>query len=171
LTYKVKLVSQTNAIAFIVTGLVAVLVSAWKFLPKNGLQNEGLAILIVAGLAVVAYFLWQLFVTGRTIWTIDENEIKIEWTKKFVLADIEDTIIKWSEVKDISRGSDPQYYNLVIDLTSGYTIKYFHDTLTMRDDFEDMLKTLYQTLKDKKATANSALAKTGLTERQSAVVR
>lgn len=163
MTYKVKLVSQTNAIVFIVTGLVVVLVSAWKFLPKDGLQNEGLAILLVSGLAVVAYFLWQLFVTGRTIWTVDENEIKIEWTKKFVLGHNEDTVIKWSEVKEISRGSDPQYYNLMIDLMSGYTMKYFHDTLTTRDDFEEMLKTLYQTLKDKKATANSALAKAGLT--------
>ena len=163
------MVSQTNAIAFIITGLVAVLVSAWKFLPKNGLQNEGLAILIVSGLAAVGYFLWQLFVTGRTIWTIDENEIKIAWTKKFVLADCEDTIIKWSEVKDISRGSDPQYYNLMIDLRSGYTMKYFHDSLTMRDDFEEMLKTLYQTLKDKN-TANSSLAKADQTELQSAAI-
>lgn len=164
------MVSQTNAIFFIVTGLVAVLVSAWKFLPKDGLQNEGLAILIVSVLAVVTYFLWQLFVTGRTIWTVDENEIKIVWTKKFVLDDSEDAVIKWSDVKDISRGSDPQYYNLMIDLRSGYTMKYFHNTLTKRDDFEEMLKTLYQTLKDKKATANSALKKAGLTQEQSSAV-
>lgn len=150
MTYKVKLVSQTNAIVFIVTGLVTVLVSAGTLLPKSGLQNEGLSIFVVSVLSLIVYVLWQIFVTGRTIWTIDENEIRIVWTKKFFLGDSEDDIIKWSTIKDISRGTDPQYYNLKIELTSGYTIKYFHDTLTTRDDFEEMLKTLYQTLKDKK---------------------
>jgi hypothetical protein len=137
-------------------------------MPKGGLQNKGLAILVVFILGIVTYVLWQLLVTGRTIWTVDENEIQISWTKKFILGDGEDTIIKWSEVKDIRRGSDPQYYNLKIELTSGCTLKYFHDTLTTRDDFEEMLKALYQALKDKKATANNTLAQAGLTEKQSA---
>lgn len=155
MTYKVKLVSQTNAIVLIITGLIVVLVSAGTLLPKGGLQNEGLSILVVSVIAFIAYVLWQIFVTGRTLWTIDENEIKIVWTKKFILAGNTDTIIKWNEIKDISRGLDPQYYNLKIKLISGDTIKYFHDTLTTRDDFQEMLKTLYQTLNDKKATANS----------------
>ena len=155
MNYKVKLVSQTNAIVLIITLLVVILVSAGTLLPPGGLQNEGLTILVVSIVALISYTLWQIFVTGRTIWTIDENEIKIVWTKKFILADSTDTIIKWSEIKDISRGLDPQYYNLKIKLVSGDTIKYFHDTLTTRDDFEEMLKTLYQTLNDKKATANS----------------
>jgi hypothetical protein len=159
LTYRVKLVSQTNAIVFIIIGLVSVLVSAGTLLPKGGLQNKGLSIVLVSLLGFTAYVLWQLLVTGRTIWTIDENKIKIVWTKKFILSHSEDETIKWSEIKDIRRGSDPQYYNLKIELTSGYTIKYFHDTLTTRDDFEEMLKALYQTLKDKNAAANIALVK------------
>lgn len=144
------MVSQTNAIFFIIIGLVVVLISAATLLPKAGLQNEGLSILVVSGLGFISYVLWQLLVTGRTTWTIDENEVKIVWTKKFVLAYIEDDTIKWSEIKDISRGSDPQYYNLKIELNSGYTFKYYHDTLTTRDDFQKMIKTLYQTLKEKK---------------------
>lgn len=153
--YKVKLVSQTNAIVFIIIGLIVVLVSAGTLLPKGGLQNEGLSILVVSVIAFIAYVFWQIFVTGRTLWTIDDNEIKIVWTKKFILADSKDTIIKWNEIKDMSRGLDPQYYNLKIKLVSGDTIKYFHDTMTTRDEFQDMLKTLYQILNDKKATANS----------------
>jgi len=143
-------VSQTNAIVLIITGLIVILVSAGTLLPHSGLQNAGLSILLVSFLAVIAYILWQTFVTGRTQWTIDDIEIKIVWTKKFFLADCGDTTIKWSEIKDIGRGLDPQYYNLKIKLVSGDTIKYFHDTLTTRDDFEQMLKQLYQTLNDKK---------------------
>jgi hypothetical protein len=152
MNYKVKLVSQPHAILLIIVLLIVFLVSAGTLLPSGGLQNKGLAILLVSVLAFVSYILWQILVTGRTIWTIDEKEIKIVWTKKFIFQDGKDIIIKWSEIKDISRGLDPQYYNLKIKLHSGDTIKYFHDTMTTRDEFEEMLKVLYQTLKDKKST-------------------
>ncbi|MBS1511775.1 MAG: hypothetical protein JST86_13090 [Bacteroidetes bacterium] len=153
MTYKIKLVSQAHAMLLVIVLLVVFLVSAGTLLPSGGLQNTWLAILLVSIVAIISYFLWQIFVTGRTLWTIDDNEIKIVWTKKFYLNDGKDVIIKWSEIKDISRGLDPQYYNLKIKLQSGDTIKYFHDTLTTRDDFEEMLKVLYQTLHDKKNTA------------------
>lgn len=111
-------------------------------------------------IAFIAYLLWQLFVTRQTLWTIDDNEIKIVWTKKLALVGGIDTVIKWSEIKDISQGLDPKYYNLRIKLVSGDTLKYFHDNLTTRDDFEEMLKTLYQTLNKKKAAANNTLTQT-----------
>jgi hypothetical protein len=155
MNYKVKLVSQAHAILLIIVLLVVFIVSAGTLLPTGGLQNKGLSILLVLVVAIVSYILWQIFVTGRTIWSIDDKEIKIAWTKKFIFNDERDVIIKWSEIKDISRGLDPQYYNLKIKLHSGVTIKYFHDSLTTRDDFEEMLKILYQTLNDKKATANN----------------
>jgi hypothetical protein len=154
LTYKIKLVSQTNAIAFIITCLAIFLISAGTLLPRDGLQNGALSIFVVFIVAFIAYFLWQLFVTGRTVWTIDDNEIKIVWTKKFALVGGIDTVIKWSEIKDISQGPDPKYYSLKIKLVSGDTLKYFHDNLTTRDDFEQMLKTLYQTLNAKRPAAN-----------------
>jgi hypothetical protein len=148
--YKVKLVSQAHAILLITALLVTFLVTARTLLPPGGLENKGLAILFVSMAAFVSYILWQIFVTGRTIWTIDEDEIKITWAKRFIFQDGRGVIIKWSDIKDISRGIDPQYYNLKIKLHSGETIKYFHDTLTTRDDFEEMLKLLYQTLKTRK---------------------
>ncbi|MEP7373894.1 MAG: hypothetical protein ABI675_10925 [Chitinophagaceae bacterium] len=168
MNYKVKLVSQAHAILLIIVLLGVFLISAGTFLPPGGLKNEGLSILLVSIVVFVSYTLWQIFVTGRTVWTIDENEIKIVWTKKFIFQDGKDIVIKWSEIKDISRGLDPQYYNLKIKLVSGDTLKYFHDTLTTRDDFEKMLKTLYQTLNDKKATANSeVLRQQGATNKSS----
>lgn len=148
--YKVKLVSLPHSILLIIVLLVVFLVSTGTLFPSGGLQNGGLSILIVSIEAIVSYILWQFFVTGRTIWKIDDEEINIVWTKKFIFNDGRDVIIKWSEIEDISRGLDPQYYNLKIKLHSGDTIRYIHDTLTTRDDFEEMLKTLYQTLNLKK---------------------
>lgn len=150
MTYKVKFVSQTNALIFIITALAAFLVIAGTCLPAGGLQSKGLSILLVSIQSIIAYILWQILVTGRTEWTIDKNEISIVWTKKFFLADDKDIRIKWSEIKNISRGTDSMYYLLKIELLSGDILKYFHDTLTTRDEFRDMLEVLDQTFHDKK---------------------
>lgn len=155
MTYKVKLVSQANAIGLIITLLVIFFSGAGLFLPSHGLQNGGLSILLTSLIVIITYILWQIFVTGRTEWTIDEREINIVWTKKFILSDRKDMNLKWVEIENISRGFDPKYYNLKIKLTSGETIKFFHDNMTTRDDFEEMLKSLYQTFNTKKATADN----------------
>ena len=159
MNYKVKLVSQPHAIVFAIILIVTILVSATTLIPPGGLQNPGLSILVVSVVAIISYILWQKFVTGKTVWTIDEREIKITWIKKFPFNDGKDIVIKWSEIKDISRGLDRQYYNLKIKLITGETLRYFHDVLTTRDDFQEMLKTLYQTLNEKKAADNKTIAK------------
>lgn len=149
-SYKVKLVSQTNATVFIISAVVISLVSSAIFLPSGGLQNVTLAILAVSAWGLIAYILWQIIVTGRTIWAIDENKIKIVWTKKFILSESEDIVINWNEIKGISKGPDPQYYNLKMELVAGYSLEYFYDNGTTSDDFQEMLKMLYQTFNEKK---------------------
>ena len=151
--YKVKLVSQTNAIVLFITGFTIFTVSAEALLPPGGLQNRGLSILLASITVFIFYVFWQKFVVEKTIWEIDENEIKIVWTKKFVFGSSKDTTIRWSEIKDVSQGSGPYYYKLQIKLTTGDTLKYFHDNLTVRDDFNEMIKALYQ-IAERRNTAN-----------------
>jgi hypothetical protein len=136
--------------------LTIVLASAETFLPPGGLQNEGLSILVVSVLAIAVYIFWQIFVTGRTEWTLNNNEIKILWTKKFFLSKTEDFNIKWNEIESISRGFEPHYYNLRIKVSSGDTIRFYHDILTTRDDFENLIIVLNQTLNKKKNYHQSA---------------
>ncbi|GHB63869.1 hypothetical protein GCM10007390_17130 [Persicitalea jodogahamensis] len=147
------MVSQTNAIVLFITGSITVIVSAEVLLPPSGLQNRGLSILIASIIIFIFYVLWQKFVTGKTAWEIDQNEIKIVWTKKFILGDSKDTTIKWSEINDISQGAGPKYYKLQIKLATGDTMKYFHDNLTIRDDFGEMIKALCQ-ISERRNTAN-----------------
>ena len=155
-TYTVKLVSQRNAIILIFLLLAFFLISGIALLPKT--MSTFSSTICVAIDFVISYFLWQKFVTGKTEWTVDDLEIKIIWTKKFTLADNKDFNFKWTEIENIKRGIDPQYYNLQVKLVSGQIIKFFHDTLTTKDDFEDLLKILYKKLNDKKATANNRIA-------------
>ncbi len=149
MTYKVKLVSQTNAIVFIITGLVIVLVSAGTLLPKGGLQNEGLSILIVSILAIIAIFLWQKFVTGWTEWQVGKDRITISWTKKFAFSNINDYVFEWKDVEKIWKGMDPNYYNLKFKFTTGQKITFYHASFG-KDDFGDLVKILYQTLNERK---------------------
>lgn len=147
-TYKVKLVSQTNA-AILIVGVLTVFICGVLYFIPHGAGSNGSAWLVTAVSFGVVYFLWQRFVTGRTEWTIDANEISIIWTKKFPFSGEIDLTIKWDDVKEISKGPDPQYYCLRIKLVSGMTIKFYHDSLTTRDDFEECLKTLNQIFGEK----------------------
>jgi hypothetical protein len=81
-------------------------------------------------------------VTAKTQWTINDDGIYMTWIKQFAFTHNDDITIKWNEIESISRGLDPNYYNLKIKLISGQTIRFYHDTLTTRDDFQEFLKAL-----------------------------
>jgi len=142
-TFKVKVVSQTNAAVLIIILLIVFIGSVFLFMP-HGIHNTGLALMFTVACLIIGYFLWQRFVTGRTEWTIDGNEVDIKWTKKFPFTEGKEIVLKWVEVKKISKGIDPHYYNLKIKLVTGRTIKFYHDYMTTGDDFEECLKTLLQ---------------------------
>jgi hypothetical protein len=146
-TFKIKLVSQTNAIIVVIVLLTLFFSGAILF---QNILNKIPDIIFFTVILAVSYFGWQIFATGRTEWTVTNKEVTIIWTKTFALTYNENLTIQWNDIENISRGLDPQYYNLKIKLTSGKTIKFYHDTLTTRDDFEELLKTLYQSLNDKK---------------------
>lgn len=141
--YKIKLVSLTNSVVLIVTLMAAFIGGVMVFIP-HGDHDPISAWVVVGSCMILAYLLWQRFVTGRTEWTIDEDEIHIVWSKKFMFADCKDIVLKWDQVKNISKGMDTNYYNLKIKLTSGRTIRFYHDNMTTRDDFDQCLTALYQ---------------------------
>ena len=158
--YKINLVSQKNAIVLIITLLTFFIGGVLLIIP-HGLHDKWLAYLVVLIAAISAYFLWQKFVTCRSEWTIDDKKITIVCNKKFILPENKNISLNWTDIENISRGVDPQYYNLKIKLTSGKTFKFFHAGVPTKDDFGEMLKTLYQTLHNKKTTATKNLASSG----------
>jgi hypothetical protein len=136
-TYKVKLVSQASAIAFVILILLGFFITVHFFLSKIN------STLFLGTWVIVSYFLWQRFVTGRTEWTLTNDNLKIVWTKR-PLERTKDLTLECTEISNISKGLDPQYYHLKISLTSGETLSYFHDHLTTRDDFEELIVILKQ---------------------------
>ena len=135
--YKVKLVSQASAIAYVILVLLGFFLTVHFLRPKIN------STLFLATWVMVGYFLWQKFVTGRTEWTITNDNLKIVWTKR-PLERTKDLILEFSEISNISKGLDPQYYHLKINLKSGETLSFFHDPLTTRDDFEELIVILKQ---------------------------
>ncbi len=146
MTFKVKLVSQINAIALLVI-LLSVFLAENIIFNSGGFHNELLSILSIFFYFLIAYFLWQKFVIGICIWTIDSHQISISWLKKFSFTSGKDLNITWDEIESISKGIDPQYYNLRIKLTSGEKIVFYHDYLTTKDDFQQLIESLNQTFK------------------------
>jgi hypothetical protein len=138
-TYNVKLVSLTNSVALIIALLIFFLTSAAIFIPKGGLQNTGLSILTTAISFGFGWLMWQIFVTGRTRWALDDNGVSMTWTKQFVFCHNSGIDISWSEIKKISKGLDPNYYILKIDLTTDSTLRFIHDPMVTRDDFQALI--------------------------------
>lgn len=104
----------------------------------------------MGGVFVITYFLWQKFVTGRVEWRIDEEGIYMRWIKHFAYNKKDDISLKWSEIKKIYQGLDPQYDTFKIELLSGTKFKFYHDNLTTRDDYAEFKKELYQIFNEKK---------------------
>jgi hypothetical protein len=146
ITYKVKLVSQPHAIAFIILAL-AVIITEAVILPSHGLDVTPAILLTVAELAV-GILLWQKFVTGWTEWKVDNDRITITWTKRFAFSELEDFLFEWQDIERIWKGMDTNYYNLKFRFTFGETITFYHASFGT-DDFEQLIKILYQTLNDK----------------------
>jgi hypothetical protein len=146
--YKVKLVSQSNAIVVIFSLLISFFIEAAIFFP-HGLHDTFLAILLVILEFMVAIFIWQKFVTGGSEWTVDSSHVSVKWSKKFAYSDIGDYILEWKDIVRIWQGMDPNYYNLKFKLTTGRTITFYHNDFA-NDDFDELLKILYQTFEEKK---------------------
>jgi len=86
--------------------------------------------------------MWQIFVTGRTCWILDGNGVSMTWTKQFAFCNNSGIVIPWSEIKKISKGLDPNYYILKIDLTTDSTLRFIHDPMVTRDDFQMLIAAL-----------------------------
>jgi hypothetical protein len=151
--YKVKFVSQRNALIQIVFSLFAFFASSKLFSPHGTTQNK--AILGVIIVAVIFWCFWQFFVTGRTEWEINDEMIKIHWTKPFVWSgNNDDDIIYWTDIENIYRGLDPKYYSLNIILLDGRKVRFYHNNLTTRDDFAQMMDNInrrMETIKKERA--------------------
>ena len=150
--YKVKFVSQTNIAVLLIVWMAAFISFALYFNP-HGTRGKNWALLTTGIFFGVGWLLWQRFATGRTEWTFNETEINIAWAKRFPFSRVSDLIIRWDNIEKIWRGPGRNYYCLRIRLTSGMTIKFYHDLLTTRDDFQECLKTLYQTFSEKNKQA------------------
>jgi hypothetical protein len=138
-TYNVKLVSFTNSVVLIIALLISFFTCASIFIPKGGLQNTGLSILLSAISLGFAWLMWQIFVIGRTRWTLDDNGLSMAWTKQFAFCNNSGIVIPWNEIKKISKGLDPNYYILKIDLTTGSTLRFIHDPMVTRDEFQVLI--------------------------------
>lgn len=140
-TYRIKLVSQTNIALLIFSLLVFV------FLLIATVELRDVVIPFFMGMIVLSIFLWRKFATGIALFTLSEEGISVTWEKQFFNANIPAHFFRWTDIKRIWRGADPNYYNLKFGFHSGETITYYHNGGS--DDFKPFLKALYTTWNEK----------------------
>ena len=153
--FKIKVISQANsflAVLLFLTIVFPLLLLRNKFLPTP--LGTGYAILLTIPFAFLFYFIFQKLATGRTEWYIDDSGVSIIWTKKFMLSKVKNINLKWEEIEKFKKGFDPNYYILHIYLVAGRSITFIHSYFTIRDDFENLLKALYQTFDEKRTKKN-----------------
>jgi hypothetical protein len=144
--YKVKLVSQKNSIVLLICFLICFF-GILKLLSNTFIGHHYIKFILFIFLGVTLLS-WQLFVTGRSEWTLDDDMVMIHWTKPFTLSDDrDDTIIIWSDIEKIYQGPDPHYYTLKIRLFNGQIVKFYHDYLTTRDEFNQLIAALNEKMK------------------------
>lgn len=149
--FKIKVISQANSIIVILLFfaiLFPLLLLRNRFLPTP--LGSSYAILLTIPFLFLFYFLFQKVATGRTEWVVDDSGVSIIWTKKFMLSKVKDINLKWKEIEKFKKGFDPNYYILYIYLVEGRSITFIHSYLTFKDDFESLLKALYQTFDEKR---------------------
>ncbi len=142
MSYKVKFVSQKGAALSILPIIVFGAVLGLLFVPREGLHDNTKVFFLVTFWGLSVWCIWQWLATVRAIWTVDENGIEIHWTKKSILSRGDSVIMAWSEIEKIYRGPDPQYYTLKIKPVSDKVLKFYHDPLTTRDEFRELLDDL-----------------------------
>jgi hypothetical protein len=153
--YTIKVVSQTNAIAFVSSSFIIYCIVAGAFLPALKSQFPVLVYFILGVLPfVVAVLLWQKCVTGKTEWIVDDNGFSIKWTKPFFLANNKDIYLTWKEVKKLSIGLDPRYFTYKIRLVCGEKLKIRTTSrIFVKDDLREFNEVFQSTyLKIKKLT-------------------
>jgi hypothetical protein len=158
MTYNIKLVSPAYSIILFI--LLFIVLSACVSLIIPIIVSQSFAIIFILVYITISYFLWQQLVTGRTEWAIDNDGFSLNWIKQFAFTKKPDISLKWNEIESISRSFDPNYYKLNIKLTSGQTIKFYHDSWA-RDDFKELIITLNETFSESKTTANKNIPNSG----------
>lgn len=83
MTYNIKLVSLANSAIFVILILTIWLTFGIIFIPPQGFPDPNASLLFIPVIFYITYLLWQKFVTGRTAWAIDDNEIKLHGQKTF----------------------------------------------------------------------------------------
>jgi hypothetical protein len=114
-----------------------VLKAEWIFADDRTRAAKFILILLYA---VFAWFIWQLFATGRTEWTLNDEKIVIHWTKKIPFSrDGLLHVMEWSAVEKINRVSTLHFDYIEFVLSNGMKFKYYRDSLVLIDDYEKMV--------------------------------
>lgn len=137
--YRLQFVSQTNAIFFVLLSSILFIVGVSYF--AETLQQIPLWLFTILSILVAIIF-WQIFVTAKTEWTIDDTGFKMIWAKPFFFNHKPDLNFSWKEIESIQSSYSIYYKWLKIKPVSGKPFKFYHTTYLSTAEFDRLVKSM-----------------------------
>lgn len=139
MTYKIQLISYTNSliVKFII---VAALFTGFFLFDVS--QHEVRIYVIMAAVYTGGFLLHLKFVAGKTEWKLDIKGISIMWLKKIPFAGCKDLQLEWSHIKNIRTRVSHRSHSIIIFLSNGGSITFYHNEMVRKDDLQGFINAL-----------------------------
>lgn len=149
MTYKIK---QSSPLFFIMTLLTTVFsgMAILIFLSSIQILPEGQPLIFILCFALIiglAYYLSRFTATAEIKITIDDEGVKRQWVRQFILHSKPDNDFKWAEIEEYVYQPDRQFDQFKLRFKDGTKFKFYHNNEhDSKDDFRNFLSDFVQTV-------------------------
>ena len=138
-TYKIQLISRTNSM---VVNLATIPIFFISFFVFDIPSHEWRLYVVMAIVYTLAFLTHLKFVVGKTVWGLDNEGITITWTKKIPFADCKNLHLTWAQIKLIRTSVSMRSHQIIIFLSDGNYIKFYHNEMVRKDDLGMLIDTI-----------------------------
>ena len=136
-TFKIKSSSWVLFILTLMTVLIGGVLLAIKIFPTR--NNPGLALPILIGVFVLAYFATKLTSIAIIEVTMTDQTIYFKWFKNFLFQSNSEWTINWSDIEEYKFQRDRSFDLLKLKLADGKIFRLWHNNGFTKDDFYDLV--------------------------------
>jgi hypothetical protein len=136
-TFKIKSSSWVLFILTLMTVLIGGVLLAIKIFPTK--NNPGLALPIVLGFFILAYFATKLTSIAIIEVTLTDQTIYFKWFKNYLFQSNSEWTINWSDIVEYKFQRDRNFDLLKLKLADGQTFRIWHNNGFTKDDFYNLV--------------------------------
>lgn len=113
--------------------------------PKSSSPAVAIFMLVIV---VSAFIVPRFPAQARAEWSISESGLMVKWLSQFIFHNRSDLTIRWDEIREYKYRPDRNFYLMKLKLSDGRVIRLWHDTFSLKDDFDPFINALEEQIKD-----------------------